>query len=170
MSVFVLLITMLAVEETPVEAGVVIIDTCGFESSEGQAVVLLFSEGCWTFPPRIEFASFDSTAEVSNRAVYLEIEDVPYGSYVPLVFHDTNGDGEFDMRGGEAFGISMNPFGQQDYGREAEPPTFEEISIVHDSHVTVIRVAVHARESAPNLDDRNGRDGGSGRGGSGGKF
>jgi uncharacterized protein (DUF2141 family) len=170
MSVFVLLITLLVVEETPVEAGMVIIDACGFESNEGQAVVLLFSEGCWTFPPRIEFASFDSTAEVSNLTVFLEIEDVPYGTYVPLIFHDTNGNGELDMRGGEAFGISIDPLEQQNYGREAEPPTFEEISIVHASHVTVIRVAVHARESAPNLDDINGRDGGSGRGGSGGKF
>jgi uncharacterized protein (DUF2141 family) len=170
MSVFVLLITMLALEETPVEAGMVIIDACGFESNEGQAVVLLFSEGCWTFPPRIEFAGFDSTAEVSNLTVYLEIEDVPYGTYVPLIFHDTNGDGEFDMRGGEAFGISMDPFEQQDYGREAEHPAFEEISIVHDSRVTVIRVAVYTRESAANLDDSSGRGGGSGRGGSGGKF
>lgn len=83
-------------KEVPEYTGIIIVEAVGFESSEGQAVICLFSERLWSMPPDPDNALVSMVENIENLAVYAELDELPPSSYGVLVFHDLDCDSEFD--------------------------------------------------------------------------
>lgn len=155
------------VTEAEIETGTVIIEVVGFESSEGQVVVALFSTDEWGFPPNPNQAEINLSGEISNLAVRLEASNIPEGEYVAMAFHDENSNGQIDSD--EAM-IGFSGTSQEQQG----PPVFENMSFNHSGNVSTVRLIVREREEPENRagggGPGGGGPGGGGPGGGGGHF
>jgi uncharacterized protein (DUF2141 family) len=110
--------------------GAIVVEITGFNNSDGQVGVLLFSreEG---FPMDHQQAVKKIFAGIDRNTCRITLENIPYGTYAVSVFHDENADGKLKQNfigiPKEGIGASRNPrirFG---------PPRFKEARFTVDS-------------------------------------
>jgi len=112
------------------DTGAIVVEITGFNNSDGQVGVLLFSreEG---FPMDHNQAVKKIFAGIDRNRCQITLENIPYGTYAVSVFHDENADGKLQQNfigiPKEGIGASRNPrirFG---------PPKFTEARFTVDS-------------------------------------
>ncbi len=91
--------------------GAVLIEVRGLQGSEGAVRAALWRVATG-FPSEAEEAWRQTTAVVERATCRLEFKDVPYGRYAVSLYHDENGNEEFDRNflgiPTEGFGASNN--------------------------------------------------------------
>lgn len=112
------------------ERGAIVVEITGFRNSHGKAGILLFSREKG-FPADHRQAREARFGTIRENACRVALEDIPYGSYAVIVFHDENGDGalQHDLFGTprEGVGASRNP--SMRFG----PPRFRDARFTLDS-------------------------------------
>jgi len=120
------------------EVTLLIVETVGYASDEGCAVLCLFDREGWSMPPRIESAVRTDTAAIVDLAAGFEVDGLPAGRYVAWVFHDADRDGTWDesdeYSGMSAPGTPPSP-GQG-------PPGFDSLCFAAGGAATVVRITV----------------------------
>ena len=107
---------------TAAVAGDVTVTVTGVRSGDGQVAGALFdSAGTWLEGDR---KAAGARMPAARGSVELVFEDVPPGSYGIAVYHDENGNGEFDTSG---LGLPIEGLGFSNGGRVSlfGPPAFE---------------------------------------------
>ncbi len=111
------------------------VEATGFASSDGIALVAFFDRDGWGVPPDPENALCTVACPILGHRAYAEIEGLPHGSYVILVFHDA------DMNGrpgpGEEAVLSGSPFATGGTG-----PSFEELAVMNKALETSLCLSV----------------------------
>ena len=148
--------------EGEIATGSILVNVVGFESDEGQAVLVLFTEDEFGFPPDPAEASLVFTGEINDLACNFEISDINYGEYMALAFHDANGNGILDGED-EAFGLSGE---EHTMAGPPSAPSFSDICLTHDGVISSVEIVVEIRER-PEEGGRGGQGGGPGGGGGG---
>ena len=73
---------------------VLIFTVANFESNNGKAVINLFRE-----QDKIPKKPFKIvTAKIINKAAVLQVNDLPFGDYAAILYHDKNGNDKLDHR------------------------------------------------------------------------
>lgn len=102
------------------------IQVLGLQETKGQICFSLFAESKG-FPDNTDNTLQAKCISVQKRSPTLTINNLHLGSYALAVFHDVNGDGEFNRNflgiPREGFGFSRNP------KINTSPPSFEESAV-----------------------------------------
>ncbi len=116
-------------------AGTLKINIDGMENIKGNVMLAIFDHADF-FPSKTERAVTTAMSAVVSETMTITVADLPPGKYGLSVYHDENGNGEFDRNfmgvPSELYGFSNNVRGF------AGPPEFEETLItVTDDQKTI---------------------------------
>lgn len=117
--------------------GILLVNITGFESDAGQAVLALFTEEEWGFPPDPDNAALVYRLDIVDQAVNTEIGGVPEGNYIALAFHDANENGDIDASD-EPMGTSCEP----EQANQGGPPQFSEMCFSHEGAASSLNITV----------------------------
>ena len=109
----------------------------GLRSEKGQVKIALFnSPEKWLS----EHPIYSSTIKVDGQSVTWKINDVPYGDYGVVVFHDENGNGKMDKN---LLGIPQEPYGFSNNVRlTLGPPKWEKAKFSVNGSTTELSIEV----------------------------
>jgi uncharacterized protein (DUF2141 family) len=123
----------------PTRRGRLTVSVSGVRSARGAIVAALYTRGPLTGGEGILALQ---RAAAGPGTVRLVFDDVPRGTYAVTVFHDENGDGHLEQRGGggppvEGIGVS----GAE--GPPTGPPRFEDATFVLDRDALDLSIPLH---------------------------
>jgi uncharacterized protein (DUF2141 family) len=145
-------------DSLPVEEGcLLIVETLGYDSDDGTAVLGVFNSSGWVMPPRMDGAMVSDTIPIIGLAATFQVDSLPSGRYVAWVFQDLDADRTFDSEE-EKSGMSAPDTPHVPPGQTS--PGFEAMSFAVEGSATVVRITV--REFSPGPPEGGPPDGGPG--------
>ncbi len=119
--------------------GTLTVRVTGARDASGRIAVMLFDQGPLTSGIHVVAQKWVPASPQGSAAVF---EDLPYGWYAVVAYHDANGNGDLDMKGpggppAEGIGNSGSR------GPAAGPPVFEDSRIVLDREALEIEIPLH---------------------------
>ena len=115
------------------------VEAAGIRNDAGSVFMVVYDEARAFKGDRIDKAFAVASVAATGEHARITLHDVPPGPYAVSLFHDENGNGDFDMRRGvpkEGFGISNS----RDHFDE---PDFARAAVKVDGEDRVVRVTVH---------------------------
>ncbi len=99
------------------ETGSLTIKATGFESNQGQALIVLY-KGPDGFPRELSKAWKRVTAKITKKQAVFQIPEVPKGDYAALVVHDADGNNKLSR---SFIGIPNESIGLSNYTQFSRP-------------------------------------------------
>lgn len=114
------------------------IEVTHFEGDHGQAVIHLFRKQ--DDIPKKPYLKL--TAMITNKKATVVFDNIPYGEYAAIVFHDENNNGELDHR----FGFPNEPMGFSNEWKLSlfsGMPTFEKLHFTFNKQSFNYAITIH---------------------------
>lgn len=115
------------------------VEAAGIRNQDGALFVVVYDEARAFKADRIDKAFAVASMAATGEDARITLHDVPAGSYAVSLFHDENGNGDFDMRRG----VPKEGYGTSNGRDRFDEPDFARAAVAVDGEDRVVRVRVH---------------------------
>ncbi|MFI5222319.1 MAG: DUF2141 domain-containing protein [Bacteroidia bacterium] len=137
---FTFFLLQIALSFAPPQTGKLVIEIYGFKNNEGEADLKLY-ESANGFPEDESKAVKHIRAKISDNKCIFTFENLNYGSYGFIVYHDENDDKKFNK---VWYGKPVEATVVSNYAKGfMKAPSFDDAKFIFDSPVKFISLKIH---------------------------
>lgn len=132
------LVSVSLFSQTETTTGILTFKVTGFESSSGQAILMLYRPA--DNVPKTPFKRV--TAEILNKESVITVKDLPYGEYAAILVHDKNKNGIIDHK----WGMPAEPLGYTNHWKLSlfsGMPNFEKLKFRYSESCSMVVVSIN---------------------------